>query len=106
MSCHKLTSTPRESWWRRIEDGSVNWQTGEVVRDYFGRTVIFRPMLRSADVLAQVPAHVPAQTATGGQAANKTPTGSWITAEARRLKAAGKIPEDVSKTDSVTAARR
>jgi hypothetical protein len=47
---------PPQSWWRWFADGSVNWQTGEIVRPFFDRTVIYRPVLRSEDVPAQTAA--------------------------------------------------
>jgi hypothetical protein len=81
---------PPQSWRRWFADGSVNLETGEVVRPFHDRLVIFRPVLLSADV--------PAQTTTD-QTATKTPTVSWITAEAKRLKAAGKISELIHITD-------
>jgi hypothetical protein len=38
---------PLHSWQHWNDDGGVNWETSEIVRPYFDRALVLRPMLRS-----------------------------------------------------------
>jgi hypothetical protein len=44
---------PPATWRRWFQDGVVNLETGEIVRTYVDRAMVFRPVLRSEDVPAQ-----------------------------------------------------
>jgi hypothetical protein len=61
---------PAASWCLWFDEGSVNWETGQVVRILHGREVNFRPLLQSVQVDGLFPSIAPVNEPADTQAAS------------------------------------
>jgi hypothetical protein len=107
---------PPKSWRRWVADGSVNWKTDEIIRPFVDRALYYQPVFLNTDIPTrslnrEVPRRkagevfVPPLIASPAKPEPidaQSSTARWIEGEVRRLKATGKIREDIRITALAT----
>ena len=99
LAISRGAAIPPRSWRRWFAAGSVDWETGKIVRMFADRVVIYQPVLLNADVPAPFPEREPPPDVPPASETHLTPTARWIASEALRLKMTREIHKGTRITD-------